>query len=439
MRRWYGFLLLLIGVWLFAQEYNPYGGDQGGDSLEQWFQIDVPAIENQRGSFSASFNQTQPREVFQLFGMQMGVNFVVSPRVNEPITATFKNVDIKDAFKTITKMYKIYYLQEGQIVKILSQEEYRAELLNHYVETRVYDASILDLKNLPSIIKPLLTPKIGFMSVDQTASKLVIRDTTANLERIEKVYNLLCSLPKMVEIETRLLEVNLGDNWSSGVNWSAIFGNGNWQIDILPLDPNTTTSVIRLSGHEEKDTTKASTLIQAVLDKNHVKVISQPKVLAINRGESTILIGSRVPYLSGTNNLSLEFLDVGIKLTVKPMITPSNQVRMNIYVELSSADFVNVLPNYQAPRIQTTSLRCDVLALPGDIVLIGGLVKTEKVKKKVGVPLLGDIPILGLLFSYQKEETVRSEMALLLVPRIVQGGGTQLSPLLQETTNTLAK
>ncbi|MCX7883268.1 MAG: hypothetical protein N2314_08615 [Brevinematales bacterium] len=440
-QRWVGIILfvMLTGM-VFSQEY-PYTTPGSGENTqtEQWFQIDVPLIEEQKGSFSATFNNTPPREVFQLFGMQMGINFVISPKISEPITIAFKNVEIKDAFKTVMKMYRLYYLSEGKIVKILSQEEYRSELLNHYVETRVYDASILDLKNLPTLIKPLLTPGIGTMSVDQTSSKLVIRDTRANLERVEKVYYQLCALPKMVEIETRILEVRLDDEWSAGVNWSALFSDGRWQLDILPLEQAGNTSVLRIKGNESKDNTTASLGIAATLDKNHIKVISQPKVLSVNRGESTILIGSRLPYLSGTNNLSLEFLDAGIKLTVKPMITPSNQVRMNLYVELSSAEWVTILPGYQAPKVQTTSLRCDVLASPGDIIVIGGLVKTEKTKRKIGIPILGDIPLLGLLFSYQKEETIRSEMALLLVPKIVQPSPSPtISPLIQQLTNDMS-
>ncbi|MFN4215871.1 MAG: type II secretion system protein GspD [Brevinematales bacterium] len=441
-RKWIVILLLMASYCpLFSQDYS-YGGPVGGESVstEQWFQIDVPMIEEQKGNFSATFNNTSPREVFQLFGMQMGINFVISPRVSESITVAFKNVDIKDAFKTVMKMYRLYYLPEGKVIKILSQEEYRSELLNHYVETRVYDASILDLKNLPSIVKPLLTPGIGFMSVDQTASKLVIRDTRANLERLERVYNQLCDLPKMVEIETRILEVRLDDAWSAGVNWSALFSDGKWQLDILPLEKSGNTSVLRLKGSENKDGSTISADIGATLDKNHIRVISQPKVLAVNRGESTILIGNRLPYLSGTNNLALEFLDAGIKLTVRPMITPSNQVRMSLYVELSSAEWVTILPGYQAPKVQTTSLKCDVMASPGDIIVIGGLVKTEKIKRKVGVPLLGDIPLLDLLFSYQKEETIRSEMALLLVPRIVASSSpAEFSPLMKQLTNDLIK
>lgn len=441
-QKWIIFCFTLLSfIKVFAQEY-PYGTQNPGESssAEQWFQLEIPIIEEQKGNFSASFNNTHPREVFQLFGIQMGINFVVSPRVSEPITLSFKNVDIKDAFKTVVKMYKLYYLAEGRVIKILSQEEYRSELLNHYVETRVYDASILDLKNLPTIIKPLLTPGIGFMSVDQTTSKLIIRDIKANLERIEKVYHQLCTLPKMVEIETRILEVRLDDSWSAGVNWAALFSEGKWQLDILPLENTSATSVLRIKGSEEQNGTKITTTINTTMDKNHIKVLSQPKVLAVNRGESTILIGNRLPYLSGTNTLSLEFLDAGIKLTVKPMITPSNQVRMNLYVELSSAEWTSILPSYQAPKIQTTSLRCDVVANPGDIIVIGGLVKTEKIKRKIGVPILGDIPLLGLLFSYQKEETIRSEMALLLIPKIVQPTHeANLSSLLQKTTQELTK
>ncbi len=426
---------------MMAQDYG-YGGPPAAESssAEVWYQIEVPLIENQTGTFSANFQNASPREVFQIFGMQMGVNFVLSPRVNESVTVSFKNVAIKDAFKTVMRLNRWYYLAEGGIVKILSQEEYRAELLSHYVETRVYDASILDLKNLPSVIKPLLTPAVGFMSVDQMSSKLVIRDTRANLQRIEKVYLGLCEAPKMVEIETRMLEVRLDDAWSAGVNWSALFSEGKWQVDILPLEQVGNSSVIRISGGEKGDAWEAATALKATLDKNHVKVVSQPKVLAVNRGESTILIGSRLPYLSGTNNLSLEFLDAGIKLTVKPMITPSNQIRMNLYVELSSAEWVTILPGYQAPKVQTTSLKCDVLAQPGDIIVIGGLVKTEKIKRKIGVPLLGDIPVLGWFFSYQKEETVRTEMAVLLVPRIVlPTASSVLSPELQKLTNDVAK
>ncbi|MFN3660964.1 MAG: hypothetical protein ACK4TN_07010, partial [Brevinematales bacterium] len=114
-KKWIGIFLFIASYCpLFSQDYS-YGGPVAGEvaSPEQWFQIEVPMIEEQKGSFSATFNNTSPREVFQLFGMQMGINFVISPRVSESITITFKNVDIKDAFKTVMKMYRLYYLPEG--------------------------------------------------------------------------------------------------------------------------------------------------------------------------------------------------------------------------------------------------------------------------------------------------------------------------------------
>ncbi len=440
--------LFLLSVQVFSQN-SPYTGGPGGSpsyggspsemgnsgssSGEKLIQIQGPLISQLKETFSATFQSTSLSDIFNLFAYQSGLNLIVSPRINDTMTAKFKDVSMKNAFESILASYNLYYIERGKIIKILTYDEYLNEVKRDFTETRVYDASIIDLKNLPTVLKPVLSPGIGRLTVDKQSSKIFVTDIKDNFTNVDRIIHELSELPKLVEIETRILKIDLGDSDELGVNWSALnLGN------IVDLSFNTFTptavnkmanQIFGLSGSSVLSSgEQINALIAALAQTKKTTLISQPRVLAVNRGKASILIGNKVPYIqgkftttdnTGTTASQTEFVDVGIKLTVRPLVTPDGTVKLSIDAELSSSEFISIASDREAPNITTTSVQCDVIAKDSQTVIIGGLIKSEKVKKRDAVPILGDIPILGYFFSHTTDSVVRSELAILITPHIV--------------------
>lgn len=401
-------------------------------------QVKGNIIENLEGNFSATFQSSSVAEVFRIIAQETGLNIMLSPKANQTVTAKFKNVLIKDAFLAILSANDLYYIEQGNIVKVMTLPEYKNELLRKYVQTRTYDASIIDIKNLSAVIKPLLTPSIGDFSVDSQSSKIIVTDIKDNFSRIDLLFKDLASLPKMVELETKILQVTLEDGNDMGINWSALnLGKAvDIKLDLIPTG-GVGDSHINISGGYTDPVSgiNVNTLISALSTKYKTRLVSQPKILAMNREKALILIGDKVPYVktvtendvTARQTSTVDFIDTGVKLEVEPLITPDDEVKLNIKAELSSSKSVPITTTENAPQITTTEVSCNSVAMNNQSIIIGGLIKRNITKNVKAVPFLGYIPLLGFLFSYTSEDITREEIVIIITPRVIRGGTSNLS------------
>lgn len=414
-----------------------------GYSADSIIQIKGKLIESLTGNFSATFQSTSINDVMRIFSLQTGLQFVISPKVNATVTMNLKDAPIKEAFYTILSINNLYYLEKSNIIKILTLQEYKTSLIQEYLVTKVYDASIIDIKNLPTLLRPLLTPGVGNFVVDLQSSKIIVSDVEDNLVRIDNLFNEITSPPKQVEIEVRIVEFDIKDGSEFGINWSA--------LDILNLANSLGRNVVNVdlpfinkSGPGDDSIKITGTkvfgnidaVISALSKKYKVKLISQPKILAINRGSATILIGSKVPYIksilkdSSSQNpqqtSQVEFVDVGVKVEISPTVSINNEIKMKLKVQLSSYKSIDITSTEKAPEIVTTEVECETVNKNNQTMIIGGLIKTEKTKEVRGVPFLADIPVLNWFFAHTIESENKSETVIFLTPRIIEKGKSNL-------------
>ncbi len=424
-----------------TEDYS-VGGGQGGGSI---IQIRGEIVEGIKGNFSGQFDSTPVADVLNIISRQIGLNIMVSPKVNATVTGNFKDVAIKDAFLAMLSANNLYYLEQGKIIKIMTMAEYKNELLQNYLETRSYDTSVIDLKNLASIIKPFLTPGIGKVNVDQQSSKILVTDVKDNFPRIDELYKEISSLPKMIEIETKIIEVNVNDESALGVNWSVSNLANAFSINVSPTPSsgvaNSTgnaNQTVNITGAHvfAPSSTSLQVMLSMMESELDARVISQPIILAMNRQEAKILIGGKVPYVSSTSTATtgtgektaqVEFAEVGLKIIITPMVTPDGKIKMKIYVSQSSSQLIDITSDQKAPNISTSEVECEAVSMNGQPIVIGGLMKTTKNKSQQSIPILGKIPILKYLFSYSTDVMKKDELIIILTPRIVNPGDSNLN------------
>lgn len=435
-------ILSLTAGTVFSQDTPPGMQNSGSSSIDSGggviIQIHGTLVEGLTGVFSGTFQNTPVRDVFRIFAQQGGLNIIVSPQIQANITASFKDASIREAFLAILSANNLYYLEMGNIVKILTVEEYKNELQRGYLTTHIYDASIIDLGNITTVLKPLLTPGVGTLTVDQASARIMITDVDDNFARIDQVIKEISNPPLMVEIETRIVQVTLENGNEVGVQWNALnIGdavnvNFNFSADggVADQAANITAS------HTLADSPVTLSALISMLAKDYnVKVIAQPRVVAVNRGTAWIHIGSKVPYISSIINnstsslttTSVEFTDVGIKLQVTPMITSDGFVKLKIQANQSSYEFIALTSTENAPKIITTELECEAVVRDGQPLIIGGLIQEDNTLKYQSIPLLGKIPILKYLFSHTTQDVNRVELAIFMTPHIIVGGASNLA------------
>ncbi len=383
-------------------------------------QIRVPLVDGLDGVFSATFQGTSVSDFFKIVSDQSGLNLMVSSKVNATVTASYKNVSLKDAMLAILSANNLYAIESGSIVQIFTADEYKTELKKNYLSYKAYDASIMDIKNIRPFLQPLLTPEIGSFAVDEKSSKIMVYDIQENFGRIDKLFRELSSVPTMIQIETKIIQVELKNEDSYGIDWE-ILQNGE-SIVKVNFKPELGNQLSVNSLNSIFPDIDLKVFLNALSKKRNTKLISQPRVLAVNRGKAVINIGSKVPFIkstttSGTTEKTtseVEFIDVGTRIEVEPEVSSDNEVRLRIKVVVSEYERVSISKDEDAPQLTTTEVECDSVSRNGDSILIGGLIKESEGENDNAVPILGSIPILDWFFSNKDFTKHRSELLIIL-------------------------
>ena len=179
-----------------------------------------------------------------------------------------------------------------------------------------------------------------------------------------------------------------------------------------------------------------SALLRALQENRRLEVLSRPQIVTLDGQPGRAQVGARVPRITavsqdqfaGQTN-SIEYEDVGIILEVTPRIAPDGQVVMNVFAEKSDVGqeedgvAISISANGQvirAPQIATTQVETTVSSMTGQTVVLTGLLTKETFDVHRRVPLLADIPLLGDLFRYDGVQEARSELLIILTPRVIR-------------------
>ena len=188
-------------------------------------------------------------------------------------------------------------------------------------------------------------------------------------------------------------------------------------------------------------------ILRALRDKNRLQVLSRPQIQAMDNQQAFILVGQRVPRVSGasttTYGVTSNVVDanVGLILLVTPRISQDGRVIMEIGAEKSSLGSSNdAIPVFSSegqvitsPTINTTQLMTAVSAQDGETVMLGGMISSTKEKISRGVPYISDIPVLGWLFRFDSDTEMRKELLIVMTPRVVNDPADSASIKLAES------
>jgi len=248
---------------------------------------------------------------------------------------------------------------------------------------------------------------------------------------ISELVNALDQRTPQVFIEAKIVQVGLTDNLKTGVNWQALTdkvpgGKTTGDLNILSVSDQG----IRFSAGV-LDETDYEVLLELLGEEGKTDLLSSPHITVVQGKESRILVGSSIPYKTidtrEENGAIRTFekvtnVEVGVKLYVTALnVDDSGYVRLAIKPEVSSV--VSFSDNI--PVVEKTEAETEVIIRDGVTLIIGGLIKNEKRRTVKKVPLLGDIPLLGRLFSSSDSQDVKSELIIFLTPHIITGDVTQ--------------
>jgi len=300
-------------------------------------------------------------------------------------------------------------------------------------ETKILPLHFAKAEDVQPQIESVLTKEIGIVRVDKRSNALVVTDMPARMPQIEALVNAFDARTRQVFIESTILQVTLRDEFDTGIEWK-------WVSESLDIPDITAESKRAISS----DVSNPLSVIVGTIAENDVtatikalhhfgdtKVLSSPHIAVMNGEDAKILVGRRQPYATSTSLTStasaevaetVQFIEVGVKLYVTPNINDTGFVTLKIRPEVSS-----VVSNYTTskgniiPIVETAEAETRVVVKDGTTVVIGGLMKDTLTLSKSKVPLLGDLPLLGVLFSNRSDQIKKEELVILLTPHAVTG------------------
>ena len=230
--------------------------------------------------------------------------------------------------------------------------------------------------------------------------------------------------PLQVCIEAMILSVKLKDEDKFGVNFELLRQSNNVKFGLGT--PLASLADLKFDAGGLKFGFLDSNLgafLDALEKIGDTNVIATPRLMVLNKQRAEILIGEQKGYLSTTvtetsSTQTVEFLEVGAQLRLRPFISSDGLIRMEIHPELSDGS-VEIHENFTVPNKETTQVTTNIMVRDGCTVIIGGLMKEQLLNTTTQVPLLGNLPLVGFVFRNVKETIERREVLVLITPRIV--------------------
>ena len=423
--------------------------------------------------------------VLKTIAEQADANLVVSKSVSGTVTLKLKDVPLTQALDSVLKSNNyLYNLQDG-IINVYSYSEVQQEQRFSEITTRVYTLKNADVSDLR---RPLLSMKSvrGRIELNEKANQVIVTDTKEKISEIEnaiahmdqpqitKKYTLLFAdaadvktrleevitadkgtifvdertnsvivkatpvimnniagliegwdvQSKQVLIEAKILQVTLDNTDKTGFDWQ--FNPGKYDMNLSFAQGLTTGGVFQVGKIPRNN---YESVLEMLKSSTNTNVLSAPRVVVLNGKEASILVGSSEPYLvqskdidTGLITTETKFMDVGIKLVVTPTITDDGNVIMQIHPEVSSARRVAEVEN--ALAVDTTQADTTLMIKDGDTVVLGGLIKDSVVKTVNKLPVLGDIPLLGVFFRNNTDQKVKQELIVFITPHLLNENGS---------------
>ncbi|PPD01222.1 MAG: type II and III secretion system protein [Methylotenera sp.] len=376
--------------------------------------------------------------VFEALSRATGINFILDKDIKPETKATIfiKKARIEDAIEMVLS-------SNGLQKKVLSENtalvfpSTQAKLKDYQdLMIRSFYFSNTSAKQVSAMLKTMLKTKDIF--VDERLNMLVMRDTPDVIRIAEKLVaaNDLEEPEVMLDIE--VLEISRSRLQELGVD----FPN---RISVNSLIPITT--VTSATGVLASSTVNTSTqlTLEGLMNLNKgrldvspnpavnfrkvtgdVNLLSNPRIRVKNNEKAKILVGDKVPIITTTSTANVgisenvQYVDVGLKLDVEPRITLNNFVNIKIGLEVSSLGEKTTTKNGATVYTIGTRNASTVLRLKnGETQILAGLILDDERKSASKLPGLGDIPLLGRLFSNQEDKKSKTEIVLAITPRVI--------------------
>ena len=409
---------------------------------------------------SLNFQDIDVRSVLQLIADFTDLNLVASDTVQGNITLRLQSVPWDQALDLVLKTKGLDKRQIGNVLLVAPAEEIAArerqemEIQKQAAELAPLRRELIQVNYAKATQIAALFQSVtngeadgrGSVTVDDRTNSIIAYQTQDKLDELRRVVAQLDIPVRQVMIEARIVEANVDYSKSLGVRWGGSFGSkdgSKWSgggegsnvgssnnasgnrvgtssdlnapfVDLGVSNATAGFGIGFVTNHAILDLQ-----LSAMEKTGNGEVVSQPKVVTLDKETAKILKGSEIPYqeASSSGSTSTSFKEAALSLEVTPQITPDNRIIMDVKVTKDAPDFNNAVNN--VPPINKNEVNANVLVSDGETIVIGGVFSNIQSKSVEKVPFLGDLPFLGRVFRRDMVQDQKSELLIFITPRII--------------------
>lgn len=404
---------------------------------------------------SLNFQNIQVRAVLQLLAEFTGINMVISDKITSSITLRLNNTPWDQALDIILATNALDKRTTGNVMWIAPASDLvarekadlkakqevtnlapvRSELLQLNYAKAADIAILLKDKNTS------LLSKRGSVSVDARTNTLWIQDGGAQIDEIRELVKRLDIPVRQVLIEARIVDVtregiqDLGIRFgvskpkylSGTLEGASQMAQGIAPAAVTPLAERLNVDLLAAVANPASIGVAVAHLgngilldleLSALESVNKAEIIASPRLMTINQQPAIIESGQEIPYQESTSSgaTAVSFKKAVLSLKVTPQITPDNKILLDLQINQDAPS--GVLIN-GVPAINTKQIQTKVLVENGQTVVLGGIYQQNKNNTVTRVPLLGELPVIGILFRSKHVDIKNEELLIFITPRII--------------------
>jgi type IV pilus assembly protein PilQ len=472
MKIWTAFIVLFFTITCasFCQDEAVTENAPPGDTVKK---ETSSAAETAPGNVTMDFKDADINNVLRILSYKSGINIVSGKDVTGLITIRLTDVPWEKALDIILRTYGYVYEKEGNIIRVATS----ANLENEELITEVFSLNYASAKNVPQAIEEMLSGR-GRVKFDERTNLLIVTDIATNIYKIREVVLKLDTQTKQVMIEAKIIETTLGNTDKLGIEWQTkIIATGSkipttfpFKSDLtattgyeyipIPKPPQSTinydsqgnaivtqtvadfpTASLRTPSFPfaavsnftfgTLDLSQFQAVLEYLSSRGDTKIISNPKIVVLNNQEALITVGQtlNIPkYERNTSTGTMEITgytekELGILLKVTPQINTEGCITLSLKPELSSLlRYDQLTAQVQVPIYSIRKAETQLMVKDGQTIVIGGLISEKEVNRVTKVPLLGDIPLLGLPFRKTEKTTEKTDLLFFVTVNLVKPG-----------------
>lgn len=376
---------------------------------------------------SLSFSGASLLQVFEALKQASGLNYMIERDVRPDIRITLSvtNKPVEDIVRLLlaTNQLERRVLDDDTLLIYPNTPAKVAEYREMVVRT--FYLSNADATKAAAAVRTIT--KARDVVIDEKLNMIMVRDSAEVVRLAEKLIASQDIADPEVMLELEVLEVSVNRLLELGIHWpdsvSATISGADGVAGRLKLDElrNRSSGMVRLNTNDP--------LVSAQFrsQKGDANLLANPRVRVRNRHTAKILIGERVPVITTTSTAnvgtseSVNYLDVGLKLEIEPTVSLDGEVSMKIALEVSNIlETITRASGTQAYRLGTRNTSTNLSLHDGETNILAGLIQRDERRSNTGVPGANEIPVVSKLFGAAQDSDSRTEIVLLVTPRIVR-------------------